>query len=119
MGIVRHKQIHGRNHYTEMAIEERSRFKAFNDACDSNQIDVSDLHHEKQDEPRISTLRGMIIEWSDDDENAEDSICVHREFYSNEIDASHLNPEKHHRQTISISPGIWRCDDFEKLRINL
>jgi hypothetical protein len=28
----------------------------------SNEIDVSDLHHEKHDEPRISTLRGITID---------------------------------------------------------
>jgi hypothetical protein len=29
---------------------------------DSNEIDMSDSHHEKHEEPRISTLRGIIID---------------------------------------------------------
>jgi hypothetical protein len=37
---------------------------------DSNEIDVSDWHLEKHDEQRIWTLRGITIDWSDEDENA-------------------------------------------------
>jgi hypothetical protein len=48
---------------------------------DSNESDVSDLHHAKHDEPRISTLHGMMIDGSDEDENenASDSIRVTHE----------------------------------------
>jgi hypothetical protein len=45
-------------------------------------IDESDLQDAKQNEPRISTLNGIKIETSDDDENADDSIRVRREFDS-------------------------------------
>jgi hypothetical protein len=55
----------------------------------------------------------------DEYENAWDSIRVNREFDSNEIDDSDLQNEKHDEPRISISHGISRCDDFEKLRINL
>jgi hypothetical protein len=34
----------------------------FNRECDSNEIDVSESHLEKHDEPRISTLRGITID---------------------------------------------------------
>jgi hypothetical protein len=33
----------------------------FNPEFDSNEIDESDLHNEKQDEPRISIVRGISI----------------------------------------------------------
>jgi hypothetical protein len=49
---------------------------------------VSDVHSEKHDDPRISTLHGITIDSSDEDENAEDSIRTNREFDSNEIDVS-------------------------------
>jgi hypothetical protein len=40
-------------------------------------------------EPSINrTLRGIMIDLSDEDENASDSIRVNREFDSNEIDES-------------------------------
>jgi Arc/MetJ-type ribon-helix-helix transcriptional regulator len=57
---------------------------------DSNVIDESDLQHEKQDDPRISTFFGIKIDWSDEYENASDSIRVKCEFDSNVIDESDL-----------------------------
>jgi hypothetical protein len=54
-------------------------------------IDKSDLQYEKQCEPRISTFRGIMIDLSDEYENASDSIRVNREFYSNVIDESDLH----------------------------
>jgi hypothetical protein len=69
---------------------------------------VSDSQSKKHDEPRISTLRGILIDSSDEDENASDSIRVNREFDSNEIDVSDLHPEKHDEPRISISHGISR-----------
>jgi hypothetical protein len=58
---------------------------------DSNEIDESDSHRSKHDDPKISTFRGISIDSSDDDENADDSIRVKREFDSNEIDESDLH----------------------------
>jgi hypothetical protein len=46
---------------------------------------MSDSHLEKHFEPRISTLRGITIDRSDECENAWDSIRVNRERDSNEI----------------------------------
>jgi hypothetical protein len=51
-------------------------------------IDESDLHFKKHFEPRISTFRGIMIDESDDPENADDSICVKCESDSNVIDES-------------------------------
>jgi hypothetical protein len=51
-------------------------------------IDESDLQHEKQFDPRISTFLGIKIDSSDEDENASDSIRVKCEFDSNVIDES-------------------------------
>jgi hypothetical protein len=51
-------------------------------------IDESDLQYEKQSEPRISIFRGIMIDLSDDDENARDSIRFNCEFDSNVIDES-------------------------------
>jgi hypothetical protein len=41
-----------------------------------------------------STFGGMVIDWSDEDENADDSIRVNREFDSNEIVESDSQFEK-------------------------
>jgi hypothetical protein len=54
-------------------------------------IDESDLQDEKECDPRISTFRGITIDWSDDNENASDSICAKREFDSNVIDENNLH----------------------------
>jgi hypothetical protein len=51
-------------------------------------IDESELHLEKQDDPRISTLFGIKIDSSDENENASDLIRVKCEFDSNVIDES-------------------------------
>jgi hypothetical protein len=69
-------------------------------------IDESDSQSEKQFESRISTLLGITIDSSDEDENASDSIRVNREFDSNEIDESDLQFQKHDEQRISTFDGI-------------
>jgi hypothetical protein len=51
-------------------------------------IDESDPHHEKQFDPRISTLLGIKIDSTDESANASDSIRVKCEFDSNRIDLS-------------------------------
>jgi hypothetical protein len=66
----------------------------------------SDLQYEKQFDPRISTLLGIKIDRSDEDENVSDSICVNREFDSNVIDESDRQAAKHFEQRISILLGI-------------
>jgi hypothetical protein len=53
---------------------------------DLNEMDESDLHSRKHDEPRILTLLGMTIDLSDDHENASDSIYINSEFDSKEIE---------------------------------
>jgi hypothetical protein len=63
----------------------------FKSEFDSNEIDESDSHLRKHDEQRISTLRGILIDSSEDPEdpeNADDSIRFNLEFDSNEIDES-------------------------------
>jgi hypothetical protein len=82
---------------------------------DSNVIDKSDWHQDKHDEPRISTLLGIMIDWSDDLSNDSDSIRVKCEFDSNVIDESDSQDEKHVDPRISTLLGIkidWR-DDHE------
>jgi hypothetical protein len=54
-------------------------------------IDESDLQYEKHFDPTISILFGIKIDWSDEFENASDSIRVNREFNSNTIEWSALN----------------------------
>jgi hypothetical protein len=80
---------------------------------DSNVIDESDLQHEKQFELRISTFRGIMIDSSDENENASDSIRVKCEFDSNAIDESDSQCEKHFDPRISTFLGIMidRSDD--------
>jgi hypothetical protein len=54
-------------------------------------MDESDSQSEKHFDPTISTLRGIKIDSSDEDENANDSIRIKREFDSNVIDESELH----------------------------
>jgi hypothetical protein len=49
-------------------------------------IDESDSQYEKHFEQSISTSFRITIDWSDDPENASDSIRVKCEFDSNVID---------------------------------
>jgi hypothetical protein len=51
-------------------------------------IDESDRHREKHFDPKISTLLGIIIDSSDEPQNASDSIRVKHEFDSNARDES-------------------------------
>jgi hypothetical protein len=69
-------------------------------------IDESDSQHEKQPDPKISTFLGIKIDWSDEDKNANDSIRVNRELFSNVIDESDLQDEKHSDPRISTLLGI-------------
>jgi hypothetical protein len=71
----------------------------FNAKYDSNKIDESDSHDWKHDEQRISPLRGIKIDCSEESENADDSIRFNPEFDSNEIDESDLHPLKHDEPT--------------------
>jgi hypothetical protein len=82
-------------------------------------IDESDSHHEKHFDPRISTFFGIMIDASDEYENASDSIRVKCEFDSNVIDESDLQYEKHFDPRISILFGISIFDDPQRFRINL
>jgi hypothetical protein len=82
-------------------------------------IDESDSQHEKQFDPRISTLFGIMIDRSDDPSNASDSILVKCEFDSNVIDESDLQNEKQDDPRISTLFGISTSDDPEIYRINL
>jgi hypothetical protein len=47
-----------------------------------------------------------MIDWSDEDKNASDSMHINRESDSNEIDESDSQDEKHLEQRISTFPGI-------------
>jgi hypothetical protein len=69
-------------------------------------INESDYQFEKQFDPRISTLLGIKIDSSDEDENAPDSIRVRHEFDSNVIDESDSQFEKHFDPRISTFLGI-------------
>jgi hypothetical protein len=82
-------------------------------------IDENDVEYEKHDEQRISTFRGIIIDRSDEHENASDSIRINLESDSNVIDESDLHHEKHDEPKISTEREIVIFDELEKLRINL
>jgi arginine/lysine/ornithine decarboxylase len=75
---------------------------------DSNVIDENDLQFEKHSDPRISTLLGIKIDSSDENENASDLICVKREFDSNMMDESDLQHTKQCDPRISTFCGIIR-----------
>jgi hypothetical protein len=72
----------------------------------SNKTDKSDWQSIKHPEQRISQLRGITIERSEENENAFDSIRVNRDPTSNETDKSDLHPEKHPEQRIWQLRGI-------------
>jgi hypothetical protein len=56
-------------------------------------IEESDLYKKKKhSEQRISTLRGIALDSSHQDENRDISIFLNRKFVSNEIDEN----EEHH-----------------------
>jgi hypothetical protein len=72
-------------------------------------IDESELQHEKQDDPRISTLFGIKIDWSDEYENAFDSIRAKREFDSKTIHPSLQAP---FRKTIEDGIQVRRISEM-------
>jgi hypothetical protein len=82
-------------------------------------IDESDSQYEKHFDPRISTLRGIKIDSSDEYAKASDSIRVKCEFDSNVIDEINSQYEKQFEPRISICFPISISDDSEKFRINL
>jgi hypothetical protein len=57
---------------------------------DSIEIKEKDQQPKKQREPRISTVRGITIDSSEEPENASDSIRFNLESDSIEIDESNL-----------------------------
>jgi hypothetical protein len=65
----------------------------------SNVTDESEIHLEKQFDPRISTPFGIKIDRSDDSKNAHDSIRASLDGGSNEMDERFEQPEKHDEQT--------------------
>jgi hypothetical protein len=66
----------------------------------------SKSQYEKHLDPRISTLLGIKINRSDEDENAPDPIRVKCEFDSNVINESDLQKKKHFDPRISTFLGI-------------
>jgi hypothetical protein len=78
-------------------------------------FDQSDLPDEKHFEHRISSVKGIIIDRSADDENADDSIRVDRAFSSNETDERKLHNAKQFEVRISMFVGISTCDELGKL----
>jgi hypothetical protein len=69
-------------------------------------IDESNSQFEKHPDPRISTFLGIMIDWSNDRENASDSIRVKHEFDSNVIDENDSQYEKQFAPRISTLLGI-------------
>jgi hypothetical protein len=64
-------------------------------------IDESDSQSEKHTDSRMSAVLGIMIDWSDDNSNACNSICVDREIDWNVIDENDFQPPKH------AKPRIW------------
>jgi hypothetical protein len=73
---------------------------------DSIEIDERDFHNEKQFEPRISPVRGITIDLSEEWENALNSIRFNLESDSIEIDERDLQNEKQPEPRISTVRGI-------------
>jgi hypothetical protein len=87
-------------------------------SIDLNVIHESDSQDEKQFEPRIWTVEGIIIDWNDEYENADDSIRVNCEFDLNVIHESEKQDEKHCDPRISILPAISILDERRTFRIS-
>jgi hypothetical protein len=64
------------------------------------------LQDAKQPEPRSLTLRGITIDFNEEFENTEYSMCFNCEFRSNEIDESDRQDAKHSGQRNSTLRGI-------------
>jgi hypothetical protein len=82
------------------------------------------LQWKKHPEQRISQLRGITIDRSEECENASDSICVNRDSTSNEMDLRDSHQEKHEEQRIWQVRGI-KIDGndetentFDSIRVN-
>jgi hypothetical protein len=73
-----------------------------------NEIDESDSHSEKHDDPTTSTLRGISIDSSNEDENVSGVIRVNFVCNSNEIDLIVLQWDQHFAAETAIDPGIHR-----------
>jgi hypothetical protein len=84
------------------------RRKNESDSIESNESDWQPL---KQPEPRIPTIRGMMMEVKEEPENAFDSICRQKirrnnEPDSNEIDECDLRSRKHSEPRTSTVRGM-------------
>jgi hypothetical protein len=66
----------------------------------SNKIDEKALQHEKHDEQRIWTWRGIVIELREEQQNAVVSMRVNSESVSNKIDESDVQFEMHDEERI-------------------
>jgi hypothetical protein len=66
-----------------------------NSEFDPNEFHESDLQHEKHDDPRMWTFRGIWMDLSDEENSADDSIRVNCDNDSNESDWVLLNPSWH------------------------
>jgi hypothetical protein len=91
----------------------------------SSEIEIDDNVTSINAEPLMNwTFRGITIDWSDEDENANDSIRVNCEFDSNVIDKSDLQFEKHFDPRISTFLGSkidWSDEDentSDSIRVN-
>jgi hypothetical protein len=70
-------------------------------------IEIDSMFTSANADPSINcTLRGIIIDRSDEYENVSDSIRVNLESDSNVIDESDLHLEKHDEQRSSTFRGI-------------
>jgi hypothetical protein len=69
-------------------------------------IDSSDLQESKHELQRISTDDGITIDFNPDERNADSSIRINLDPFSNTIDSSDLHKSKHDLQRISIEHGI-------------
>jgi hypothetical protein len=70
-------------------------------------IEMDDDETSMKAEPSMnSTLRGITIDSSDENKNADDSIRFNREFDSNEIDENNSHSKKHPKPRISTFLGI-------------
>jgi hypothetical protein len=61
----------------------------------------------------------IIIELSDEEENARDSTRINREPQANEMDDNDSHDSKQEKPRLSISHPISTCDEIGKVRINV
>jgi hypothetical protein len=90
-----------------------------NNESDSIETDERELQQLKQEEPIISTVRGLTMEAREEKENASDSILRNNEPDFIETDERELQQQKQEEPIISTVRGMQTISSCPKYRIRV